>query len=80
MSTPSYTAEFRQKVVDRLAELGPQFPSISAAAESVAREYGISRDSVRRWSVEAGVWEAHNSATLRSLKAEIAALRSRLGE
>lgn len=80
MSTPSYTAEFRQKVVDRLAELEPQFPSISAAAESVAREYGISRDSVRRWSVEAGVWEAHNSATLRSLKAEIAALRSRLGE
>lgn len=80
MSTPSYSSEFRQKVVDRLAELEPQFPSISAAAESVAREYGISRDSVRRWSVEAGVWEAHNSATLRSLKAEIAALRSRLGE
>lgn len=80
MSTPTYTAEFRQMVVERLAELEPQFPSISAAAESVAREYGISRDSVRRWSVEAGVWEAHNSATLRSLKAEIAALRSRLGE
>ncbi len=80
MSTPSYSSEFRQMVVERLAELEPQFPSISAAAESVAREHGISRDSVRRWSVEAGVWEAHNSATLRSLKAEIAALRSRLGE
>lgn len=80
MSTPSYSSEFRQQVVDRLAQLEPQFPSISAAAESVAREYSISRDSVRRWSVEAGVWEAHNSATLRSLKAEIAALRSRLGE
>lgn len=80
MSTPSYSSEFRQQVVDRLAQLEPQFPSMSAAAESVAREFGISRDSVRRWSVEAGVWEAHNSATLRSLKAEIAALRSRLGE
>ena len=80
MSTPSYSSEFRQTVVDRLVELEPQFPSISAAAEFVAREFEISRDSVRRWSVEAGVWEAHNSATLRSLKAEIAALRSKLGE
>ena len=80
MTSPSYPPEFRQKVVARLTELEPHFPSISAAAESVAREFGISRDSVRRWSVDAGVWEAHNSATLRSLKAEIAALRSRLGE
>ena len=79
MSTPSYSSEFRQQVVDRLAQLEPQFPSISAAAESVAREYGISRDSVRRWSVAAGTWQAHNSSTLRALQAENAALRAQLG-
>ena len=49
------------------------------AAEVVAREFGISRDSVRRWSVAAGTWQAHNSSTLRALQAENAALRAQLG-
>ena len=80
MSTSPYDTQFRQDVVDRFAQLEPQFPSTSAAAEAVAREFGISRDSVRRWSVDAGVWQAHNSTSLRALQAEVAALRARLGQ
>src|SRR5699024_2384373 len=68
MSSAAYDADFRDQVVARLAELEPQFPSTSAAAEVVAREFGISRDSVRRWSVAAGTWQAHNSSTLRALQ------------
>ncbi|OFS29400.1 hypothetical protein HMPREF3086_00745, partial [Dietzia sp. HMSC21D01] len=78
MSSTAYDADFRNQVVARLAELEPQFPSTSAAAEVVAREFGISRDSVRRWSVAAGTWQAHNSSTLRALQAENAALRAQL--
>ncbi|WP_368664643.1 transposase [Dietzia cinnamea] len=80
MKASSYDAAFREQVVERLAQLEPAFPSTSAAAESVAREYGISRDSVRRWAVAAGVWQAHNSSTLRALQAENAALRAQLGQ
>lgn len=79
MTSASYDAEFRDQVVARLVELEPAFPSTSAAAESVAREFGISRDSVRRWAVAAGSWAAHNSSTLRALQAENAALRAQLG-
>lgn len=80
MSASPYDTEFRDRVVARLTQLQDQFPSTSAAAESVAREYSISRDSVRRWAVAAGVWQAHNSSTLRALQAEVAALRSQLGQ
>lgn len=79
MSSPAYDAEFRERVVARLLELEVKFPSTSAAAESVAREFSISRDSVRRWSVAAGAWQAHNSSTLRALQAENEALRAQLG-
>ena len=79
MSSTAYDADFRGPVGARLAELEPHFPSTSAAAEGVAREFGISRDSVRRWSVAAGTWQAHNSSTLRALQAENAALRAQLG-
>lgn len=79
MSAATYDDQFRAQVVARMAQLEPQFPSTSAAAEAVAREFAISRDSVRRWSVAAGQWQAHNSSTLRALQAEVAALRAQLG-
>lgn len=80
MNTSPYDSDFRDRVVERFAELEQRFPSTSAAAEAVAREFGISRDSVRRWSVAAGVWQAHNSGTLRALQAEVDALRAQLGQ
>lgn len=80
MTASRYDEEFRARVVARLTQLEPQFPSTSAAAEVVAREFGVSRDSVRRWATTAGVWQAHNSATLRALQAENASLRARLGQ
>ncbi len=78
MSSSIYDDEFRDKVVAAFRTADPQFPSTSAAAEWVAREFGVSRDSVRRWANEAGVWEAHNSSRLRALLAENAMLRARL--
>ena len=73
-----YTPEFRDEVVAALRVAVEVFPSTSSAAEAVAREFGISRDSVRRWATEAGQWEAHNSMRLRSLMAENARLRAQL--
>lgn len=78
MSRGVYDDEFRDKVVDAFRSANPQFPSTSSAAEWVAREFGVSRDSVRRWASEAGAWEAHNSSRLRALLAENAMLRARL--
>ena len=49
MSTSPYDTQFRQEVVDRLAQLEPQFPSTSAAAEAVAREFGISRETLYQY-------------------------------
>ena len=80
MNTSPYDSDFRDQVVARFVELAPRFPSTSAAAEAVAREFQISRDSVRRWSVAAGVWQAHNSGTLRALQAEVDSLRAQLGK
>lgn len=73
-----YDAEFREDVVTALQAALDVFPSTSAAAEAVGREFGVSRDSVRRWATEAGQWEAHNSMRLRSLMAENARLRAQL--
>ncbi|MDV8002842.1 transposase [Rhodococcus sp. IEGM 1408] len=78
MAKAMYSEEFRSSVVAAFCEADTKFPSTSSAAEWVAREHGISRDSVRRWATEAGVWEAHNSAKLRSLLAENALLREQL--
>jgi|GEM_PF-3056475 len=75
----TYSEDFRETVVAAFVEAEDRFPSTSAAAEWVARQHGVSRDSVRRWASEAGAWEAHNSSTLRRLMAENALLRSRLG-
>ena len=80
MSSPVYDADFRDRVVARLGEVGSHFPTALAAAGVVAREFGVSRDSVRRWSVAVGAWQAHNSSTLRALQAENAALRAQLGK
>ena len=79
MNASPYDDAFRNQVVERLVDLEPGFPSTSDAAEVVAREFGISRDSVRRWAVAAGAWMAHNSSTLRARQAENAALRAQLG-
>ena len=49
MSSTAYDADFRDQVVARLAELEPQFPSTSAAAEVVAREFGISRETLYQY-------------------------------
>lgn len=71
-----YDEEFRDEVVAAFQEAEKRFPSTSAAAEWVARQWGVSRDSVRRWAEAAGAWEAHNSSKLRSLQAEVAMLRA----
>jgi len=80
MTASRYDEEFRARAVARLTELESLFPSTSAAAEAVSREFGVSRDSVRRWATTAGVWQAHNSSTLRALQAEVASLRAQLGQ
>jgi transposase-like protein len=40
-----------RQVLDHLAE----FPSVTAAAEAVARREGVGKESVRRWVVQAQV-------------------------
>ena len=65
-------------VLDHLAE----YPSLTAAAEAVARREGVGKESVRRWVVQAEVdgggrpgSTSEESAEIKKLKAENRRLR-----
>lgn len=73
-----YDPAFRQQVVAAFVAIVESFPSTSAAAEVVAREHGVSRDSVRRWASKSGQWDTVSSQQIRILRAENEWLRTQL--
>ena len=73
-----YDESFRDEVIATFTQCEKEFPSTTAAAQYVAARFGISRDTVRRWALDGGAWEAHNSAEVRKLRAENAALKAEL--
>jgi transposase-like protein len=63
-----------RQVLDHLAE----YPTITAAAEAVARREGVGKESVRRWVVQAQVDDrqrpgvsSQDAAEIRELKAKV---------
>ena len=45
----------KQRCVRQVLEHLPEYPSLSAAAESVARREGVGKETVRRWVVQAQI-------------------------
>ena len=45
----------RERCVRQVLEHLPEYPSLTAAAEAVARREGVGKESVRRWVIQAQV-------------------------
>jgi len=75
---PAVKARCVRQVLDHLAE----YPSMTAAAEAVARREGLGKETVRRWAVQAQVdagqrpgVSSEENEEIRRLKAENRRLR-----
>lgn len=74
--------EVRARALRLLAEHGQEYPTVTAAAEAIARKVGVSTESVRRWSVQADIdagarpgTTSEESSEIKRLKAENRRLR-----
>lgn len=47
--------ELRDRAVRLVTEHQQEYPSLTAAAEAVARQLGVGKESVRRWVIQAQV-------------------------
>jgi transposase-like protein len=47
--------EVKARAVRLVSEHGQEYPSVTAAAEAVAKQLGLGRETVRRWVVQADV-------------------------
>ena len=76
MST-RYTKEFRDRAVRLLAESRENYSSETQALAGVARDLGVSMESLRRWraNADASVGDPGESTELRKLRKENAELR-----
>jgi transposase-like protein len=74
--------QVRERAVRLVTEHRAEYPSTTAAAEAVARQLGVGKESVRRWVVQAEVdggarpgTSGEESAEIKKLKAENRRLR-----
>ena len=74
--------EVRERALRLLENHGGEYASLTAAAEAVARQLGVGRETVRRWAVQAQIdggarpgVTSGESAELKKLKAENRQLR-----
>ncbi|OPX06386.1 hypothetical protein B1964_28630 [Gordonia sp. i37] len=74
--------EVKARALRLMAEHGQEYPTVTAAAEAIARKVGVSTESVRRWTVQADVdagarpgVTSEESAEIKRLKAENRRLR-----
>ena len=63
-----------RQVLDHLAE----YPTLTAAAEAVARREGVGKESVRRWVMEAQIDGGQRQGSSSAELAEIRELKSRV--
>ena len=69
--------EVKARAVRMVREHQKDYPSVTAAALAVARQFGLGRETVRRWMVQAGVdggarpgLSSEDHAEIKRLKAE----------
>ncbi len=74
--------QLRARCVRLVREHQQEYPTLTAAVVAVARQEGVSKESVRRWLAQADVDDgtrpgvtSEESAELRRLKAEVKRLR-----
>jgi transposase len=74
--------QLRERAVRLVREHRAEYSSTTAAAEAVARQLGVGKESVRRWVVQADIdgglragSASEESAEIRKLKAENRRLR-----
>lgn len=68
----------KQRCVRQVLEHLPEYSSLAAAAEVVARREGLGKETVRRWVVQAQVDGGHREGTTSEELAEIKELKAKV--
>ena len=68
----------KQRCVRQVLEHLPEYSSLTAAAEVVARREGLGKETVRRWVVQAQVDGGHREGTTSEELAEIKDLKAKV--
>lgn len=68
----------RERCVRQVLEHLPEYPSLTAAAEVVARREGVGRESVRRWVLQAQVDGGQREGATSEELAQIKDLKARV--
>lgn len=71
------TPELRDRAVRMVAEHRPDYPSLTAAVQAVARRLGLGRETVRRWVVQADIDAGGRPGVSSQENAEIRRLKGR---
>ena len=72
------TEELRARAVRMVLDHREDYPSRTAAAQAVARQFGVGRETVRRWVVEAEIDGGRRPGVTSAEQAEIKALKARV--
>ena len=77
-----FTSEFRSRAVRMVRDHGPEYGSVTETITRVSGQLGCSRESLRRWVVQAGVdagtrpgVTSEESVEVKRLKKEVRELR-----
>jgi transposase len=71
---PAVKARCVRQVLEHL----PEYPSLTAAAEAVARREGLGKETVRRWAVQAQIDGGHRQGATSEELAEIKELKAKV--
>lgn len=68
--------EVRSRALRLLVTHGQEYPSLTAAAEAIAKQVGVGQETVRRWAVQAQVDQGTRAGTTSKESAEIKKLKA----
>lgn len=71
-------AKVKERCVRMVLDHLPEYPSLTAAAEAVARREGVGKESVRRWVVQAQVDRGQRQGVTSEELAEIKELKAKV--
>ncbi|MGN6330047.1 MAG: transposase, partial [Motilibacteraceae bacterium] len=71
-------SELRARAVRLVSDHQGEYPSVTAAAEAVAKQLGLGRETVRRWVVQAEVDSGRREGASSQELAEIKALKAKV--
>ncbi|NIL75039.1 IS3 family transposase ISPfr13 [Rhodococcus sp. B10] len=68
--------EVRARALRLLETHGGEYPSMTAAAEAIAKQVGVGQETVRRWAVQAQIDAGDRTGTTSAEAAEIKRLKA----